>query len=406
MTGSVQIKSGKYYMVINTKVDGKRKQKWIPTGLPIKGNKTEAKQQLAEYLAEHGRKGYVEPSKKLFCDFMRDWVEMRKKVVEDTTHETNIGNLKKHIYPFFEKAGVTLSEVTSDLIEAYCEQKASEGLNPNSVIRQYVNIRSALQYAYKKRLIPSNPCDFVTRPKAKKYHAEFYNADEIKRLKVLIKGTPLEVPVSIAAYFGLTRSEVLGLRWSAIDMVNKTLIVRQKVVRLRKNGEMVNIISSKLKTEARFRILPLDDRLVEMLQGFKEKQERTRQLCGDSYSTEYLDYVCVNALGELLKPQFISKGFSAMLKEHGLEHGLKKIRFHGLRHSCATLLLALGYSMKEVQEWLGHADYDTTANTYAHVDPRNKVKMIRSVSDALEGEDSSRISVRTTVRKNGRRKSS
>ena len=93
----------------------------------------------------------------------------------------------------------------------------------------------------------------------------------------------------------------------------------------------------------------------------------------------YLDYVCVNDMGELINSDYVSSAFPKLIKQNGLKH----IRYHDLRHSCASLLLSLSYSMKEIQEWLGHSNYQTTANLYSHVDPRNKKNMIAGLTNAL-----------------------
>ncbi|MCL2605563.1 MAG: site-specific integrase, partial [Defluviitaleaceae bacterium] len=187
------------------------------------------------------------------------------------------------------------------------------------------------------------------------------------------------VPVFIAAYFGLRRSEVIGLRWSAIDLTNGSLTVCQKVVRLTHEGKRENYITDTLKTESSFRILPLDEKLITMFTAIKKQQEDNRVLCGDSYCVDYFDYVCVNVMGGLINPETMSRYFSKKIRENGM----KVIRFHDLRHSCASLLLSLGYAMKEIQDWLGHANYKTTADLYSHVDPRNKGKMIRGLTSAL-----------------------
>jgi len=383
MTGSLQVKNGVYYMVVNTKnAEGKRKQKWITTKLPVKGNKRKAEQQLNAYLAECTQKGYIEPSKLHFCDYLAKWVEMHKKNVQPKTHETNIRNLKRHIYPYFNAFSLNLSDVKSEAIQAYCDAKLGEGLNPNTVIRHYAIIRAALTHAYKSKMIRTNPCDWVDKPKSKKYFAEFYTPEEIKHLLGVFKGTYIEVPVYIAAYLGLRRSEVIGLRWRSVDMVNGSLTVCNKVIRMFHEGKLTNMASNELKTESSYRILPLDETLMEMFKAIKEQQERNKQLCGNSYSKEYSDYVCVNAMGDLINPETVSKYFSKIIRKNGM----KAIRYHDLRHSCASMLLSLGYSMKEIQEWLGHSNYNTTAEIYSHVDPRNKSKMIRGITAALSAE--------------------
>ena len=169
------------------------------------------------------------------------------------------------------------------------------------------------------------------------------------------------------------------MRWSAIDFSNKFLTVRHKVVRIIEDGQLVNHATDDLKTDSSYRILPLDDNLLEFFNAIKNKQEQNRTLCGNAYETKYIDYVCVNDMGALLNPDHVTSAFRKIIKRNGL----KPIRYHDLRHSCASLLLSLGYSMKDIQEWLGHSNYQTTANLYSHVDPRNKKNMIAGLSSAL-----------------------
>jgi integrase len=316
----------------------------------------------------------------LFCDFVRDWVEMNRNKLQPSTYMNYIHLLDRHVCPHFQATGLQLKNVMPDSIQRYYNAKLGEGLNPNTVIKHHAVIRSALKYAVRSRLIKENPCDFVDKPKRKKYVGEFYNADEIKQLLAVAKGTAIEVPVFIAAYFGLRRSEVIGCRWSAIDFTNSTLTVCHKVVRAIEGGRLVNIATDDLKTESSYRVLPLSESLLEFFTNVKNRQEKNRELCGNAYNTDYLDYVCVNAMGELLNPDHVTSAFAKIIKRNSL----KRIRYHDLRHSCASLLLALGYSMKEIQEWLGHSNYQTTANFYSHVDPRNKKSMIQGLSGALD----------------------
>jgi integrase len=221
MTGSLQEKNGMYQMVINTKdTNGKRKQKWISTGLTIKGNKRKAEQQLKEFLTEHAETGYIEPTKILFCDWVRDWVELQKPKLQATTYMNYIHLINRHVYPYFKALAIPLADIAPNAIQRYYNTKVEEGLNPNTVIKHHAVIRSALKYAVRSRLIKENPCDFVDKPKRKKYVAEFYNAEEIKQLLAVSKGTPIEVPIFIAAYFGLRRSEIAGLSWDRVDWTN------------------------------------------------------------------------------------------------------------------------------------------------------------------------------------------
>ncbi|MBQ7002108.1 MAG: site-specific integrase [Oscillospiraceae bacterium] len=101
------------------------------------------------------------------------------------------------------------------------------------------------------------------------------------------------------------------------------------------------------------------------------------------YDRRYLDYICVDEMGKRLSPNYLSAAFPRLLEVNGLRH----IRFHDLRHSCASLLLANGVPMKQIQDWLGHSDFSTTANIYAHLDYNSKMAsadaMVNGLSNAL-----------------------
>ena len=118
--------------------------------------------------------------------------------------------------------------------------------------------------------------------------------------------------------------------------------------------------------------MPPFERLLIQL---KADQARNRKLCGRSYNTDYLDYIYVNEIGELIKPGYLTQHFPALLEKKGL----KRIRFHDLRHSCASLLFANGVSMKEIQAWLGHSDISTTMNIYTHLDVDSKIASANAI---------------------------
>jgi cold shock CspA family protein len=113
-----------------------------------------------------------------------------------------------------------------------------------------------------------------------------------------------------------------------------------------------------------FRTLPLLPSVEKILWAEKEKQEMYRRMFKRSYCRDYLDYICVDQTGKLMRPNYVTEHFSWILKKNNL----KKIRFHDLRHSCASLLLANGISMKQIQIWLGHSTFSTTADIYSHLD--------------------------------------
>lgn len=160
-----------------------------------------------------------------------------------------------------------------------------------------------------------------------------------------------------------------GLKWSAIDFEQNTITISHTVTSCNLDGKCVIVAKDTTKTKSSRRTLPLVPYFHEKLLAVKAQQGRNQKLCGRSYNREFLEYICVDDIGDRFKPNYITSQFPRLLERNGF----RKIRFHDLRHSCASLLLASGVPMKHIQEWLGHSDFSTTANIYAHLDYSSKL---------------------------------
>lgn len=396
IAGHLQEKKGLLYIVLNlTDEHGKRKPKWISTGLKVKGNK-----KRAEALLQEARKKYTliqqaqdeatallraksaaNPiEKRLFADFMLQWLEMMKHSIELITFISYSHAVKGRIAPYFREKGTILEDLTAEDIQTfYTHQMNVRKVSANTVIHYHANIRKALQYAVKTELILTNPADLVERPRKAPYVASFYNAEEMNQLLNLIKGERIELAVILAAFYGLRRSEVVGLKWSAIDLTKRTLTIQHTVTTGSLDGKFIEIESDRTKNKASRRTLPLVDVFYELLLRLKEQQQKNREEYGNSYATEYREYIYLDALGSRIKPGYITQHFPLFLEKNGL----RRIRYHDLRHSCASLLLANGVGMKEVQEWLGHSDFSTTANIYSHLEYSSKVTSAETMNAVL-----------------------
>lgn len=383
VAGHLQEKKGLFYMVLSYKdCTGKRRTKWFPTGLPVKGNKKRAEAMLMEkrhsYVPEDSIENSVIESQMLFADYLDQWLKIVKSTIKLITYASYVDAVEKRINPYFREQGITLADLqASDIQRFYTIQL--ERVKPTTVIHYHAVIHRALKYAVKTDLILSNPADKVDRPRKEAFQAGFYDKDELNALFAVVKGSQLEIPVMLAGFYGLRRSEVLGLKWDAIDFNNNTITIRHTITTFNVDGKRVTVASDTTKTKSSMRTLPLVPLFRERLLALKAEQQENRRLSGKSYNMQYIDYICVDEIGDLTSPNYITGAFPKLLERSGL----RRIRFHDLRHSCASMLLANGVAMKQIQEWLGHSDFSTTANIYAHLDYNSKLSSAEAMQIGL-----------------------
>lgn len=388
IAGHLQEKNGMFYVVLNYRDEnGKRKTPWISTNLPVKGNKKRAENFMMDV-----RRNFVPPNVQrieereamqkgdiLFTDFLLKWLRVAKSTVKLTTYASYEMMATRIIIPYFETLNIKLKELTTEDIQEFYSAQL-ERVSANTVIHYHAVIHRALKYAVKIKTIQSNPAVNVERPRKEKFIGSFYDKKEINTLFDIIQGHPLEVAIKLAAFYGLRREEIIGLKWTAIDFENNTLTIQHTVTECNLDGKHIEVASDTAKTDSSLRTMPLVTNFREMLLAKKEKQEHYRKLCGRSYCKEDLDYIFVNEMGERWKPRYLSDGFKRILEQNGL----RRIRFHDLRHTCASLLLANNVPMKKIQEWLGHSDFSTTANIYAHLDFQSKISSAEAMLTGLD----------------------
>jgi len=381
VAGSLQEKKGYYYIVLNLQDElGKRKPKWIATGLAVKGNKKRAEQMLSETRRAYDNPTFIPGGEMLFTELMNSWLPIIKNNVQLTTYTGYLYTVERRIVPFFEKHPVKLNQFEPKHLQAYYSYMREDlQLSANTVIHHHAIIRKALDYAFKAGFIQSNPADRVERPKKPDFLVSYYDDVKLFAMFEVMRYDIIELPVLIAAYYGLRRSEVIGLKWDAIDFADKTITIRHSATQITIDGKYTFYTKDILKTKSSFRTLPLIPTIESALLRAKANQEKCRAVAGRSYNKEYMDYVCVDDLGNIIKPGLVSHRFGRILENHDLP----KIRFHDLRHSCASLLLKNGVSIKEIQEWLGHSNFSTTANIYAHLEYSAKVTSAQTIQNAL-----------------------
>jgi len=377
VAGHLQEKKGKYYIVLNFKDEnGKRKTQWKSTGLTVKGNKKKAEEML-----QTARQQFVPPHQIkegiMFSDYLEKWVELHKVNVEETTY-CNYKSFIGRINEYFRPKNLLLQDVKpKDIQEFYFERMKT--LKSSTVLNYHLVLHNAFVYAVKMDILPSNPCDKVERPKPADSKATFCDEGEIQKLYNVVKDTKLDLIVRMALFYGMRRSEVIGLKWRAVDFKNDTVTVNHTVTMTSDDGKLRLIAKDRAKTKSSLRTYPLTEEFKQELLNRKEWIEENKKLCGKSYTNEYGEYVFVNELGELITPNEVTFTFWYLVKKHKL----KKMRFHDLRHTCASLMVANGVNMKQIQDWLGHSTFLTTADIYSHLDSSSKQLSANAMTEAL-----------------------
>ncbi|GHU94766.1 site-specific integrase [Clostridia bacterium] len=371
MTGSLHVKNEHFYMVLNTYENGKRKQKWIATGLIEKGNKTRAKVMLAKTLSEYTENKQIDTptSATLFSTYLVHWLKTTEKTVDPVTYYGYEDTAKAQVIPYFERTKIMLENMDRKALQSYFDDKAKQGrldgnggLSARSLQRHKTVINCALNLAVDEELINANPCVNIKLPKIQPLNYSWFNTEQFNRFLGEIRDEPLYPVVLFSGFYGLRKSEVLGLKWDAVDFGNNTFRIQHTVV----DSHGHTVIKDKTKNISSNRELPISDKMRAVLVELKAKEDANRKLYGNIYNEN--DYVFKQDNGVPFSPQFVTNKFAWLLDYCGFPH----IRFHDLRHSCASQMLSDGFSIFDISKWLGHATPTVTQNVYSHLDNSRK----------------------------------
>lgn len=240
MTVSLQEKKGVYYAVFRvTDYAGNTKQKWISTQIPVKrGTKREAQKAAQEIATKYEETKIVSYPKIPFWQWIELWLEQKQAEVDRITYQGYANYYANHIGPYFKKHKIALTDISPQDLQMYYNSKAqrpggcTDGkLSGKTLRNHHVVIHGALADAVRKNIIPYNPADRVTLPKKQKYVGSFYTQAQVKALLEAVKGTVIEGIVTMTVFYGLRRSEAVGLKWSAVNFGDDTFTVQSTVVR-------------------------------------------------------------------------------------------------------------------------------------------------------------------------------
>ena len=380
-------RNGIYHVVVYwiNPITKEQESKSKSTGLKIKGNKKKAEeieeaffQEVKEKYKDAYQEDKIEKKEKIkFLDFLEQSITNSKNSIEYPTYKS-YRDQQRIINKFFSIKNLDLEAVTvADILDFYSYLSNIRKNTNNTVIHYHALLRKTFTEAHIRKLIKENIMLEIPRPKKEKYISEVFNLKEINIFLNHIKGHQFELEMNLAIFYGFRRSELLGLRFLVIDFDNNTILVNTKIT----SSEKEKLVAKqKMKNDSSYRIMPLLDSVKKLIIQRMERIKKDKYFFKSVYTKKWEGFICVVENGELIKPGRLTRTFRKLINECGL----KEIRLHDLRHSCATLLYEQDIQLKDIQMWLGHSDIQTTANIYSHFDYTRKEKTGKIIEKSLK----------------------
>ena len=291
--------------------------------------------------------------------------------VRQSTYDRDASLVNNHLRPAL--GGIKLKKLSAAHVQGFYRDRLDNGLSASTVYKMHAILHKALTQVLKWHMVPRNVTEAVRPPRPAPKEMRLLTSDEARSLLQAARGSGLEALYVLAVTTGMRQGELLALRWQDVDIKNGTVSVRRTLTR---NGGSIEM--GEPKTKKSRRSIRLTPRAVEALESHLDCQLREMGILGDRYKDRGLLFT--TSTGGPINPSNLrQRSFARLLKEARLPH----IRFHDLRHTCATLLLAQGTHPKYVQDLLGHATIAITLDTYSHVMPGMGDQTARAMQDAL-----------------------
>lgn len=330
---------------------GKRKQK-SKSGFKTK---KEAQAALAELIASVEKGTYAEKRKVKFKEFAEEFLyKIYKNKVKASTFERTENIMNFHVFPFVQD--IDIKDINAFLVHDFLEEKRKEDYSSSYIHRINETIKIVLRAAYKQGVIEQNIAASIDNPRITRKEMSVWTIQQVNEFLKQVKHSRYYIVFFLAAYTGMRKGEILGLRWSDVDFDKRTLRVNKTLYKIK-----TGFILADPKTAASNRTIYLDDDILRALRKHKVQQNLEKMKSGNVYQDH--DLVFPKEDGTYLTPSSVNATFSKYVKRFNLP----SIRFHDLRHTHATILLEMGVHPKVVSDRLGHNSIKTTLDIYSHV---------------------------------------
>ncbi len=379
MRGSIRKRSEDSWTLIfdagRDPATGKRRQQWVS----FKGTKKAAGEELTRLLREIDTGGFVKPTKLTVAEFLRQWLrDYASTNVRATTYQSYVFISERHLIPAL--GSVALTDLRPAHLQAFYAKALTQGrldgaggLSAKSVSYFHKILSEALSHAVKWGMVARNVAQAVDPPQPMKAEMRVLDGEGIGTVLEKVKGTRWYPLFHLAAYTGMRRSELLGLRWKDVDLDMATLSVVQVLHQLHDR----RIVFQEPKTAKGSRTIALSPSAVLGLREYRDHQTGDALLMGQPLTPETL--VFSNPDGTPFLPDSVSQAFRIIAHRLGQDG----VNFHSLRHSHASLMLKQGVHPKIVQERLGHSSIAITLDTYSHVAPGLQAAAAQRFDEAL-----------------------
>ena len=346
----------------------------IETGLEVsKRNFQKANSLLEDAISSFEDEEAKKKKQILFHEYCEKWLEDKKPSLELTSFEGYRYKVSI-ITAYFSEHSILLSDLSAEDISAFYRHlltverdighRHKAGYANRTLKDVGVLLRSILKDAVTLHYISGNPAANIKVPKTVENIEQraYVGAEYVDTFLSAIKGHRLELPFTLCLYYGLRREEVLGLKWSAIHD-NGKLYIEHTVAKVR-----TIVRKDRVKTGASYRYYPVSKPLLERLEAVRRQQAANRKRLGENYHIS--DYIFTWEDGRPYSPDYLTRAFKKVVRKSPELND--SLTLHSLRASCVSILIHSGVDIKDVQEWVGHRDIQTTMNIYARTNEKQK----------------------------------